>query len=566
MFRRDVDNLGDAVTRAVPRRLFILVSSLVLIEVMFYSVLSPLLPYYVRHLHESKAAAGVLTASYAIGALVSAIPAGLIVGRVGARRGAVSGMFLLGATCLAFGFADSIYALDAARFVQGVASSFIWTGGLTWLVVESSSERRGEVVGSVLGIAIAGSALGPVVGAIAELAGPKLAFSCLAAAIITLALVALAAPQPPVGERHPARELLRAVGRDRRMLAGMWFTTLGALMFGVLSVLGPLQLSALGAGTLGIAATFFVSSVLEAIASPVIGRASDRRGPMPVVRLSLASASLAALLLPLPQTLWLFAARDTRRRALLRRRLGAGQLAALQRRRGPRDRPEHPVCALEHGLGGGPDRRRGARGSDRTGDERCRPVRAPVCALRLRRSRDHASTLADQRGGMNGADQPRELRPPSGRILVLDPRARGSSRSRAMRRTAAARAPTAGCGAAPMAASRGRCRAPARDRRASARRCSSRRRRGPRSRRPSRGGSAGRRLTLIDQSRGTASGPPQWWVIAAFAAAGKWLRTVLTSRAVTTAERSLRSLIGSRSLYGAPRPPIAIRPSVVRWA
>ena len=294
-------------TRAVPRRLFILVSSLVLIEVMFYSVLSPLLPYYVRHLHESKAAAGILTASYAIGALVSAIPAGLIVGRVGARRGAVSGMFLLGATCLAFGFADSIYALDAARFVQGVASSFIWTGGLTWLVVESSAERRGEVVGGVLGIAIAGSALGPVVGAIAELAGPKLAFSCLAGAIITLALVALAAPQPPVGERHPARELLRAVGRDRRMLAGMWFTTLGALMFGVLSVLGPLQLSALGAGTLGIAATFFVSSVLEAFASPVIGRASDRRGSMPVVRLSLASASLAALLLALPQTLWLFA-------------------------------------------------------------------------------------------------------------------------------------------------------------------------------------------------------------------------------------------------------------------
>ena len=164
---------------------------------MFYSVLSPLLPYYVRHLHESKAGAGVLTASYAIGTLVTAIPAGLVVGRIGARRGTLAGMFLLGATCLAFGFADSIYALDAARFIQGIAGSFIWTGGLSWLIVESSGERRGEVVGGVLGIAIAGSALGPVVGSIAELAGPKLAFSCLTAVILALGVVALAEAEPP---------------------------------------------------------------------------------------------------------------------------------------------------------------------------------------------------------------------------------------------------------------------------------------------------------------------------------------------------------------------------------
>ena len=294
-------------SRPLPRRLFILVSSLVLIEVMFYSVLSPLLPYYVRHLHQSKAAAGVLTASYAIGTLITAIPAGLVVGRIGARRGTLAGMFLLGATCLAFGFADSIYALDAARFIQGIAGSFIWTGGLAWVAVESSAERRGEVVGGVLGIAIAGSALGPVVGSIAEIAGPKPAFSCLAAVIIALGLLAVAEPEPPVGKPHPARELLRAVGGDRRMLAGMWFTMLGALLFGTLSVLGPLQLSALGAGTLAIGATFFVASVLEALVSPVIGRLSDRRGPLLIIRAALASAALAALLLPLPQTVWLFA-------------------------------------------------------------------------------------------------------------------------------------------------------------------------------------------------------------------------------------------------------------------
>ena len=51
------------------------------------------------------------------------------------------------------------------------------------------------------------------------------------------------------------------------MLAGMvWFTTLAALLFGTLErPQAAAPTGALGAGALGIAATFFVSSVLEAL-------------------------------------------------------------------------------------------------------------------------------------------------------------------------------------------------------------------------------------------------------------------------------------------------------------
>jgi MFS family permease len=290
----------------VKRRLFILVSSLVLVETMFYSVLAPLLPHYARQLHMSKTGAGLLTASYPIGALVSAIPAGLTVARIGARRSAIAGMFLLVLTCVAFGFADSPAALDSARIVQGVAASLIWTGGLAWLVAEHPVDRRGELVGAVLGIAIAGTMLGPVVGSIASLTTTKVTFSVLAGVILALGLAALRSHEPAVGEGQRLGEIARAIGNDRRMLAGIWFTTLSSALFGVLSVLGPLRLSALGASTIGIGATFLISACVEGIASPVIGRASDRRGPWPVIRLTLAASSLTALFLPIPQTLWLF--------------------------------------------------------------------------------------------------------------------------------------------------------------------------------------------------------------------------------------------------------------------
>ncbi len=91
------------------------------------------------------------------------------------------------------------------------------------------------------------------------------------------------------------------------MPAGMWFTAISGALFGVLSVLGPLRLSALGAGTLLVGGTFFVGAIAEGLASPFIGRVSDRRGPLFVIRFTFAASALVALLLPVPHTAWLLA-------------------------------------------------------------------------------------------------------------------------------------------------------------------------------------------------------------------------------------------------------------------
>ena len=99
----------------VDRRLFALVGALVLAEVMFYAVLTPLLPYYTQHLGLSKSGAGLLSAFYAFGAVTFSVPAGFLVGRIGARPTVLAGVALLASSSLAFGFLDQVVGLDAAR-------------------------------------------------------------------------------------------------------------------------------------------------------------------------------------------------------------------------------------------------------------------------------------------------------------------------------------------------------------------------------------------------------------------------------------------------------------------
>jgi len=296
-----------SVRRSLPW-LFVLASALALSEVLFYSALAPLLPHYAHRLHLSKGRAGLLTASYAIGALAASVPLGLAVARLGARRTAITSAFVLALTSLAFGFSQSAVTLDAARFTQGIAGSGVWIGALTWLVGAAPSRRRGEIVGGMLGIAIAGAMLGPVVGSLAQLSGTRTVFGAVAVAIALLGLIAAATPGIDEQARRLERRALRGLLGDRRLLAGVCFTAIPASLFGVLNVLAPLRLSSAGVGSVAIGAVFLASAALEGGASPVFGRLSDRLGPWSVIRIGLSSSALLAFVLPLPDVAWLIAA------------------------------------------------------------------------------------------------------------------------------------------------------------------------------------------------------------------------------------------------------------------
>ena len=105
------------------RRLVLLVSAIVLVESVFFSALAPLLPYYEDTLGLSKQAGGVLTAIYAAGAIAGAVPGGALAARLGVKPVVALGLLVMVAASIGFGFADSVWALNASRFCQGVGSA-----------------------------------------------------------------------------------------------------------------------------------------------------------------------------------------------------------------------------------------------------------------------------------------------------------------------------------------------------------------------------------------------------------------------------------------------------------
>src|SRR6185503_10135548 len=73
------------------RRLVVLLSSIVALDIAFFAALTPLLPHFVSTYGLSKAAAGILSASYAAGCLAAALPSGFVAARYGPRRAALVG-------------------------------------------------------------------------------------------------------------------------------------------------------------------------------------------------------------------------------------------------------------------------------------------------------------------------------------------------------------------------------------------------------------------------------------------------------------------------------------------
>jgi MFS family permease len=287
--------------------LLVLVGAIVLVDTMFFAALTPLLPHYVHTLHLSKAGAGVLAAMYPAGAFVAGIPSGIVAARLGVKPTVLAGLVLLAATTTAFGLAHAAWALDLARFVQGMSSAFTWTGGLAWLVAAAQPGRRGELIGTAFGAAIAGALFGPVLGAVASYTGTGPAFGTVAGLALVLAAAAAATPAARPSAPQPLVELFRALTVGRIQI-GAWLVLLPALLFGNLSVLAPLRLSHLGWGAAAVGGTYLVSAGLEAAWSPVLGRASDRYGRFPPLRAALLASAIVVAILPWPDRAWLLAA------------------------------------------------------------------------------------------------------------------------------------------------------------------------------------------------------------------------------------------------------------------
>jgi predicted MFS family arabinose efflux permease len=285
------------------RRLLVLACAIVFVDTAFYAAITPLLPRFEDEFGLSKSAAGVLVAAYPAGTLVGAIPGGYLAAKAGVRATVLLGLALMVGSSLAFAFADSIAVLDGARFVQGVGGAASWAGAMAWVAGAAPRDRRGEMIGTAMGAAVAGALAGPAIGTLADAAGVAPTFSGVAVVGTLLAAWALRTPPaPPEGTSSP-RELVTAL-RDGRVSGGIWLIAVPGLMFGTIGVLAPLRLDDLGVGAAIIGAAWLSAALLESGVSPIVGRVSDRRGRLYPCLIGLSIGAALMVLFPWPNAAW----------------------------------------------------------------------------------------------------------------------------------------------------------------------------------------------------------------------------------------------------------------------
>lgn len=258
-------------------RLLFLACAVVFLDVTFFAVLTPLLPAYQNDLGVGDGAAGLLSASYAAGTLIMALPAGWLAARFGPRRTLIAGLVGIGVFSPLFGFAENLALLDASRFLQGASGALMWAGALSWVVSAAPRGQRGQLIGTVISAAVVGELLGAPLGAIAHEVGTEVVFSSVAFFAVGLGILALTIPEAAEVEGQPVRAAVAAF-RGSNVLRGMVMLGGPSVAFGLMVVVSPLRMDDLGASPFLIAAAFAAGSVGEAILGPIIGRYSDRVG------------------------------------------------------------------------------------------------------------------------------------------------------------------------------------------------------------------------------------------------------------------------------------------------
>jgi len=134
-----------------------------------------------------------------------------------------------------------------------------------------------------------------VLGSLAGVVGTRAAF--LGVTVAGAVLVGWAAATPGAAPERQALRGGRATLREPSLLVGLWLILLPALLFGVLIVLVPLALNSHGWGSVAIGALFVVTTAVETVLNPLLGRFTDRQGWVRPVRAALVGSIVVSVAL-----------------------------------------------------------------------------------------------------------------------------------------------------------------------------------------------------------------------------------------------------------------------------
>lgn len=252
-------------------------------------ILTPVLPLYLRGFGANYGLVGLVLSAQAIGMLISDLPSGMALRKLGQRRAMIVGFITLAFSTLALFWTRSTPEVFLCRLLSGMGFSILGVARHAYIAENAALEIRGRAVALFGGVnrigRFSGPALGGLIGSALSLRVPFL----FAGGLIGLALIVVLfkMPQTPVSQtrldhalKPYLRELWATAGSHYRVL-----TTVGAgLLFAQMvrtgrDILIPLYgADALGLGVAQIGWISSLASAIDMLLFYPVGMIMDRYG------------------------------------------------------------------------------------------------------------------------------------------------------------------------------------------------------------------------------------------------------------------------------------------------
>ncbi|HVR96414.1 MAG TPA: MFS transporter [Thermoanaerobaculia bacterium] len=292
------------------RQLWVLMA-VAFVDMIGFTMVQPLLPFYATELGARPRLVGVLMAAYAFAQLATAPLWGRFSDRYGRRPMIIAGLIGSGIAYALFGMADSLWLLLIFRLVQGA-------GGGTTSVVQAyvadsvSPEDRASGLGWLTAATSAGVMIGPAVGSLSTTLGEEAPGFFAAGLCLINALFASRwltesrrhQEEPEPGRQRPRlrNAILEVLRHPTSPVASLiWIYAIGMMAFMAMTSILPLYLGAAFGITKQTIGWFFVyvggvGVIMRAI---LLGPAVRRFGEVRVVRLGALSLVVGLTLIPL---------------------------------------------------------------------------------------------------------------------------------------------------------------------------------------------------------------------------------------------------------------------------
>ncbi len=278
------------------------------IDALGATMVLPILPLFVRHAGGSDAEVGLVTAVFWAAGLVARYPIGRLSDRLGRKWLLAISELVYAAATAAFAASPSPLWFVVLRAVQGAAAGAVTVLSMAAVADFVPLERRGRAYGALVGANMAGTIVGPLIGAaLFEVSVASTFLASAGAALLVAAVIVMTIPggvQAPQAEA--GRDAKRAYWRDRVVVGVILTSAALGVLIGIYDTVWSLLMHARHATDFEIGLSFALFALPFALGSWPAGWLADRVDNRWLIVASSVAGGAFALVYPfLPTPFWL---------------------------------------------------------------------------------------------------------------------------------------------------------------------------------------------------------------------------------------------------------------------